>query len=477
MFHPASTPVKPPSILLKPQTMQLVVDVVAFSFSFFAYQWIRGMLLGEVARGFSVRDNLTVWTLMTLYWVVVFWLGGLYKDFYVRSPFDEFFTVIRQTFIGSAVFFILIYMSSNTSYQSSPRMVFVLYWLLMSVLAIGGRFIARWMQRRLREGGMIRLPTVLVGQPDRLAALEKDLIKEIAWGYDVIGVITTEPPTAHERHMGPVIGRVKDLPEILDRLRPSEVLISMDHSDHAALLTIVSQGADAGCNVKIVPDMYEIISGQARTQQIYGAPLIDVNPELMQPWEEAAKRLLDLFVSVTVLTVGLPIWMMTALAVKMTSKGPVFFVQERVGRHGHTFKMAKFRSMYTNDRRGPTWTQSNDPRVTPIGRFLRKTHLDEIPQLWNVLRGEMSLVGPRPEQPFFVEKFTSMLPYYRRRHKVRPGITGWWQVKARSNPESREEIENRLRYDFFYIENMSFKLDLEIIVRTFFVMMRGHGRA
>jgi lipopolysaccharide/colanic/teichoic acid biosynthesis glycosyltransferase len=133
--------------------------------------------------------------------------------------------------------------------------------------------------------------------------------------------------------------------------------------------------------------------------------------------------------------------------------------------------------MVTDTGRGPTWTDKNDPRVTPIGRFIRKTHLDEIPQLWNVLVGEMSLVGPRPEQPFYVDKFTAMLPYYRRRHKVRPGITGWWQVKAKSNPESLQEIETRLRYDFFYIENISFKLDVEILVRTIFVMLQGHGRA
>ena len=477
-MRPPLVPLKAPSVLLKPRAMQFMADVVAFTVSFFAYQVLRQMMLGPEARDFTLADHLVAWGVMSLYWVVIFWIGGLYADFYVRSPFDEFFTVIRQTFVGSAIFFILIYMSSSQSYQSSPRMVFVLYWLLMSGLAIGGRFTSRWLQRRLREGGVIRIPTVLVGQTDRIIELEKDIDKEIAWGYDVAGVVTTEPPTHSENGIrSPWVGTTEELPLVLDRLRPAEVLISMEHSDHTALLTIVAQCSDAGCKVKIVPDMYEIVSGQARTQQIYGAPLIDVNPELMQPWEEFAKRALDLVVSFTVLVIGSPVWLITALAVKVTSKGPVFFVQERVGRHGNVFKMAKFRSMYASDRRGPTWTKQNDPRVTPIGRFIRKTHLDEIPQMWNVLRGEMSLVGPRPEQPFYVEKFTAMLPYYRRRHKVRPGITGWWQVKARSNPESREEIENRLRYDFFYIENMSFKLDLEILVRTVFVMLRGHGRA
>jgi len=456
--------------------MQLIADLVAFSASFFAYQGLRSVLFTDDVRTFGLVQNLLVSGIISLAWVVVFWMGGLYKDMYVRSPFDELFAVIRQTFFGSAVFFLLIYLSSPPSYQESPRLVFVLYWVMITSFAVTGRLMARGLQHRLRERGVIRIPAVVLGSYTRAEHLLTDLARERAWGYDVVGVIVDE---AGSRTVGssPVLGTTASLPTILDRVRPTEVLISMDHSDHTELLRVVAECADAGCHVKIVPDMYEIVSGQARTHQIYGSPLIDVNPELMQPWEAFAKRALDISVSLTVLVVGSPVWLMLALAVKLTSKGPIFFVQERVGRNGMVFRMAKYRSMYTNDRRGPTWTKENDPRVTPLGRFIRKTHLDEIPQLWNVLRGEMSLVGPRPEQPFYVEKFTAMLPYYRRRHKVRPGITGWWQVKTKSNPESREEIENRLRYDFFYIENISFKLDLEILVRTVFVMLRGHGRA
>ena len=453
-------------------------DVVAFILSFLVYQWLRPILLGTEARVFTVDENLFAAGIMSCYWLMVFWLGGLYKDFYVRSPFDEFFTVIRHSFFGSAIFFLMIFLSSPESYQESPRLVFVLYWMLLSGLACTGRLIARQLQRRLREAGVISIPAVVLGSADRVKALIDGLESEKAWGYKVAGIVSVSGEEADA--FGPgveVLGNVTQLSAILDRVRPTEVLITMEHSDHIELLRIVSESADAGSKVKIVPDMYEIVSGQARTQQIYGAPLIDVNPELMQPWEEAAKRMLDLVVSISVLLLGMPVWLFTAAIVKFTSTGPMFFVQERTGRHGSTFRMAKFRSMYTDDRRGPTWTNKNDPRVTSFGKFIRKTHLDEVPQFWNVLRGEMSLVGPRPEQPFYVEKFTKMLPYYRRRHKVRPGITGWWQVKAQSNPESLEEIENRLRYDFFYIENISFKLDLEILVRTVFVMLRGHGRA
>ena len=470
-------PAKAPSRLLSPRAMQVGSDLVAFTASFFLYQWLRVMFFGDDVRAWTMVQNLLVSGITSMYWMTIFWLGGLYKDMYVRSPFDEFFTVIRQAFFGSAVFFLLIYVSSSPSYQQNPRLVFVLYWMLITITAGSGRALVRNLQRRLREGGVIQIPAIILGTVDRARELLDDLSRERAWGYDVMGAVVADDTSVASVEAVPVLGTLDHLSTVLDRVRPSEVLISMEHSDHAELLRVVSECADSGCRVKIVPDMYEIVSGQARTHQIYGAPLIDVNPELMQPWEAFAKRALDIAVSAGVLLIGMPVWLMTAAAVKFTSRGPVFFVQERVGRHGSVFRMAKFRSMYANDKRGPTWTKENDPRVTPIGRFIRKTHLDEIPQLWNVLRGEMSLVGPRPEQPFYVEKFTKMLPYYRRRHKVRPGITGWWQVKAKSNPESREEIENRLRYDFFYIENISFKLDLEILVRTVFVMVRGHGRA
>lgn len=478
--HTNSEQAKAPSRFLRPRAMQMGADLVAVTLSFVMYQWLRLILLPDETRTFSLSDQLLVGGVVSIFWMIVFWLGGLYKDYYVRSPFDEFFTVIRHTFFGSAIFFLFIYFSSGDAYQQNPRFVFVLYWVLICGFACTGRFIARSLQRTMRENGMIRIPAVLVGTADRLRDLIDDLHREKAWGYEVSGVVLgTDHGVGGEwsPSLAPVLGAMNDLPVVLDRVRPSEVLITMEHSDHTELLKIVAQGADSGAKVKIVPDMYEIVSGQARTLQIYGAPLIDVNPELMQPWEEFAKRALDLFVSITVLLVGLPVWLLLAATVKLTSSGPVFFRQPRVGRNGQVFKMVKFRSMYTDDKRGPTWTASNDPRVTPIGRFIRKTHLDEIPQLWNVLVGEMSLVGPRPEQPYYVEKFTEMLPYYRRRHKVRPGITGWWQVKARSNPESLQEIETRLRYDFFYIENISFKLDVEILVRTIFVMLQGHGRA
>lgn len=461
--------------VLDPRRMQFLADVVVAVATFIGYQLIRAALIPGYVR-FPLEQELFVGLLSALYWVAVLWFGGLYKDFYIRSPFDEWFTIVKQTFVGTAVLFFVVVMSSNDYHRENPRLVIVLYWITLAVLLGVGRLAARALQRGLRQRGVVRIPTLLFGSAANVRMMGQELRRQPNWGYDVRGVVIHDAD-AWSDTTTPVLGQPHQLRHVLTMVRPKQVLIAMDKPDHAELMAVSSLCADHGCVVKIVPDLYEIFSGQARTQQLYGSPLIEVSPRLMRPWEEVAKRILDVVFSAAVLVLGMPLWAAVALVVTYTSRGPIFYRQERVGLDGRLFTMIKFRSMYVDDQRPPSWTTANDPRVTPIGRFIRKTHIDEVPQFWNVLKGEMSLVGPRPEQPYYVEKFSIDYPYYRRRLRVRPGITGWWQVKYNADAESFSAIEERLRYDFFYIENMSFKLDLEILVRTVFVMIKGHGQA
>jgi len=217
--------------------------------------------------------------------------------------------------------------------------------------------------------------------------------------------------------------------------------------------------------------------GQARTQQIYGFPLIEINPQIMQPWEKTVKRLMDVLFSLFFLILTLPVFILVALFIKLETPGPVFFKQKRVGKNGEAYTIYKFRTMIQHAEKytGPVWAGKRDPRITRVGRFLRKTRIDEFPQFINVLAGEMSLVGPRPERAYFVEKLKREYPYYLRRLKVKPGITGWAQVKGEYDT-SIEEAKEKLAYDLYYIENMSLRMDLRILLYTIAVMLRFKGQ-
>jgi exopolysaccharide biosynthesis polyprenyl glycosylphosphotransferase len=254
------------------------------------------------------------------------------------------------------------------------------------------------------------------------------------------------------------------------------VLIGLDSTEHLQLTQLIRQCDGNEVGMKIMPDLYDIVSGQARISSLYGLPLMEIRPQLMKPWEEIAKRMLDIIFSISVIIFGLPVWICIAIFIKIDSRGPIFYRQTRIGLNGTSFRMYKFRSMRSDAEKksGPIWAGKNDPRVTRVGRWLRRMHLDEIPQFINVLIGDMSLVGPRPERPFFVDKLTKEIPLYNHRHRVRPGITGWAQVKHKYD-ESMEDVRAKIKYDLFYIENISWRMDLKILLNTFYVMLTGKG--
>ncbi|ROL60838.1 sugar transferase [Bacteroidetes/Chlorobi group bacterium ChocPot_Mid] len=468
-----------------PQMMQLMADILSVIISFSLQYYIRfhSSWYGNPIR-FVPEVFFLALLLFLVYWIAFFWFSGLYKNWYVRSPFDEFFTILRVTFFGSFFIFFVWLLDSESK---EPRMLFLLYFVIFSFIVILGRYSARIIQRFLRAKGIIIIPAIIVGTYVKSRELYQKIIRSKNWGYQTLGVVLTESGTDVKEGTDcgntfkddslPVIGKKEDLIDALDKYKPREVLISEDSPDHKFLLNLVSNCADRKIIVKIIPDLYSFFTGQAKTLHLYGIPLIEIDTVLLKPWQDVAKRIFDIVFSLIVLVIGLPIWLLTALIVKLESKGNVFYLQERTGKNGKNFNIIKFRSMVQDaEKSGPQWAKVNDPRVTRFGRFMRSSHLDEVPQFINVLKGDMSIVGPRPERPVFVEKFSELVPYYKRRLLVRPGITGWWQVKYTTYVETIEEIENRLKDDFFYIENMSFKLDLEIIVRTIFLMFKGHGQ-
>lgn len=412
------------------------------------------------------------------YWLLIFIFIGMYRTWFALSRFDEISTLFKASFFGILVlYFVILYDDSQQGVSSSTRFIIFIYWFIFLFIVGWGRIFIRSFQRHLLIKGIGRKNCLVVGFTKKGFEIADKIEHSRGLGLDVIGFVgISNLDLGKEYKNKKVLGDYKEIKRIIRETDAKEIILAVDRVEEDILFSIVNEADNENLSIKIVPDLYEIISGQARTSQIYGLPLIDIMPKLMPDWEKKMKRLMDIIISFLFLIFASPIILITAIAIKLESKGPVFYKQERSGLNGKVFKIIKFRSMVQDAEKssGPVWSTKNDPRITKVGRFIRKVRIDEIPQMINVLRGDMSMVGPRPERPYFVEKLSQEIPLYKRRLKVRPGITGWAQVKHKYD-ETIEDVKMKLRYDLFYIENMSLKTDFIILFRTVFVVLFGKG--
>jgi exopolysaccharide biosynthesis polyprenyl glycosylphosphotransferase len=419
-------------------------------------------------------NYLPMWVIHVATTLGVFYFGRLYHQRRVISRIDMAYAVAQNVSIGTLIAVALESLAfKNSALELDyPRGVVVYAWLLGMVLVTAGREIHRQLTVRLRRVGVGRDNVLIIGSGE----VALSIIEKIRWsahlGYNIVGVVNGQPGSKVGEV--PIIGTTGQISELIDEHRVDEVIIALPEASHHELVQLVSKCQRGRVNIHVYPDILAYMTGGLTVDDLDGMPLLAVRDVALRGWKLSLKRGMDMVGSFIGLVLLSPVLVLTAILIRLESPGPIFFCQDRMGLDGRPFPMIKFRSMrQDSEKKGPGWTVENDPRVTRIGRFMRKTNWDELPNLINVFYGQMSLVGPRPEQPYYVEKFRESIPRYMERHREKAGMTGWAQVNGLRGDTS---ISERTKYDLWYVENWSIWLDIKIVLRTVFQTVFGRSK-
>ncbi len=417
--------------------------------------------------------------LLPIAWCCFYAILGTYKNVFRKARLKELQMTFWASLIGVIVIFFALLLDDNIysyrTYYVSFLMLFVLHFALTYI----GRLCITSRTARLIHTRKIGFPTLLVGSGEKAYNTYLDLDSQAVYSGNLfVGFIKVNGYTDERLAQAmPYLGDTEAINSLIEKYNIEEVIFAIDDRDDTKITQIIRL-LDSRDDVilKITPNMRDIVYGSVKLNSIFHSPLITINPRPMEEWQYSVKRLMDILLSLLALVLLSPVFLVTAIIVKCTSPGPIFYAQERIGYRGKPFKMHKFRSMYVDaEASGPALSSDDDPRITPFGRIMRKYRLDEIPQFYNVLKGTMSLVGPRPERQYFIDKIVERAPEYMLLHKVKPGITSWGQVKY-GYAENVDEMVERLRYDLLYLENMSLATDIKILLYTVLIIFQGRGK-
>lgn len=452
----------------------IIIDAALVVLSFALAFWLRCRSpLVDMFPTFHIRYffPFSIYAKILIYivpgYLIIYHYCSLYRPKRTRSKRVAVYNLIKANFIGFIYFtFLMVIFKEN--FGDLSRWFVIFFVSINTLLDLTFRTFLIRLLRLFRKKGYNQKHVLIVGYSRAAERYIKRLIYNPEWGYQIHGILDDNCPIGFEHRGIKVIGHLETLKDSLEKNIYDEVAVSLKINEYAKLEHIVALCEKSGVHTKFIPDYSEFISSRPYTEDLYGLPVINIrNVPLTNSFNKAIKRMIDLFgATVALILFSIPM-LVVALIIKLTSPGPLIYKQTRVGLHNKEFPMYKFRSMKLQDpkKEKACWTTENDPRVTPIGRFIRKTSIDELPQLFNVLKGDMSLIGPRPERPFFVEKFKEEIPRYMIKHQVRPGLTGWAQVNGYRGDTS---IRLRIEHDLYYIENWTLSLDFKILFLTFF---------
>ena len=449
--------------------LHVVIDAVVICIAY-VLAWIYKFLILKDQRGLTLAQYCVALIGIIPLYLMLYLACNLYTSKRVQGRRLEGGNIVKANTIGilivMAAFFPLRDVIEPIKYYS--RWMLAYFYVINIVLEIIVRNLIRWCLRKIRRKGFNLRHLIFVGYSGAAEAFIDRILANPQWGYKISGILDDNKEPGYTYKGIAVLGSTDELEKILENNRLDEIALTLALREYYKLKRIVAICEKSGVHTKFVPDYNDIIPTRPYTEDLLGLPVVNIrHVPLTNSFNMICKRAMDIVGAIVAIIIFSPVMLVTAVLVKTTSKGPLIYKQERVGLHNQTFQMYKFRSMEVQSAKSEkrAWTVRDDPRVTKVGRVIRKTSIDELPQLFNILKGDMSLVGPRPERPFFVEKFREEIPRYMVKHQVRPGLTGWAQVNGYRGDTS---IKKRIEYDLYYIENWTMGLDIKILFLTFF---------
>lgn len=416
--------------------------------------------------------------LLPLCWLLFYALAGTYTDVYRKSRLAETSRTFMHTLIGVLVIFFIVLLDDVISdYRKYYSLIAALFALHFFFTLIGRLNILNQAKTQIKKK-LVTYNTLIIGSGKKAAETYLDIEKSgVNLGYNFVGYLATSKNQHHalDGYL-PKVGLFNDLKPIIKKLKIDELIIAMQRNESKEINTVINQLSDSDVVIKIIPEMRDILSGAVKMDNVVGTPLIEIFPDLMPRWQASIKRIIDITASFAVLLTFWWLYALIAIFVKLSSAGPIFYKQQRIGLKGKPFYIYKFRSMFIDaEKKGPALSSKHDPRITNFGRFIRKWRFDEIPQFFNVLIGDMSLVGPRPERQHYIDLIIKKAPAYNHLKKVKPGLTSWGMVKF-GYAENVEEMIQRMKWDLLYIENMSLSIDFKIMIYTVLIIFQGLGK-